>query len=89
MIPTFSKILEQSSPHFVEIKSYMHIGRSTNRLDHENMLEMEEIRKFSEEVAKQSKIFSVMDESYVSRIVVLKNNKRSIDRFISTYQNTN
>lgn len=89
MIPTFAKILEQSSPHFVEIKSYMHIGRSTNRLDRENMLEMEEIRKFSEEIAKQSKIFSVMDESYISRIVVLQNKKRSIDRFIPTYLNTN
>jgi tRNA wybutosine-synthesizing protein 1 len=67
----------------------MHIGRSTNRLDHENMLEMEEIKKFSEDIAKQSKIFSVMDESYVSRIVVLQNNKRNINRFIPSYVNTN
>jgi tRNA wybutosine-synthesizing protein 1 len=89
MIPPFAKILEQSSPHFVEIKSYMHIGRSTNRLDRENMLEMEEIRKFSEDVANQSKIFSKMDESNISRIVVLQNNKRSIDRLIPTYLNTN
>ena len=89
MIPAFAKMLKQSSPNFVEIKSYMHIGRSTNRLDHENMLEMEEVRKFSEEVAKQSDLFSVMDESYVSRIVVLQNNKKNIDRWISTYQNTN
>ena len=89
MIPPFAKILEQSSPHFVEIKSYMHIGRSTNRLDRENMLEMEEIRKFSEDVARQSKIFSKMDESDISRIVVLQNNKRSIDRLIPTYLNTN
>ena len=89
MIPAFAKMLKQSSPNFVEIKSYMHIGRSTNRLDHENMLEMEEVRKFSEEVAKQSDLFSVMDESYVSRIVVLQNNKKNIDRWISTYLNTN
>jgi len=89
MIPAFAKMLKQSSPNFVEIKSYMHIGRSTNRLDHENMLEMEEVRKFSEEVAKQSDLFSVMDESYVSRIAVLQNNKKNIDRWISTYLNTN
>ena len=89
MIPAFSKMLKQASPNFVEIKSYMHIGRSTNRLDRENMLEMEEVRKFSEEVAKQSEIFSVMDESYVSRIVVLQNNKHLIDRWIPTYLNTN
>jgi len=89
MIPAFSSMLKQASPHFIEIKSYMHIGRSTNRLEHSNMLEMDEIRKFSEEIAKQSKIFSVMDESLVSRIVILQNNQRVIDRWISAYANTN
>lgn len=89
MIPAFAKMLEESSPHFVEIKSYMHVGRSTNRLEHENMLEMDEVKKFSQEIVNQSKIFSVMDESYISRIVILQNNQRSIDRWISTYQNTN
>jgi len=89
MIPAFAKMLEESSPHFVEIKSYMHVGRSTNRLEHENMLEMEEVKNFSKEIVKQSKKFSVMDESYVSRIVILQNNERSIDRWISSYQDTN
>jgi tRNA wybutosine-synthesizing protein 1 len=89
MIPAFASMLKQASPHFIEIKSYMHIGRSTNRLEHSNMLEMDEIRKFSEEIAKQSQIFSVMDESLVSRIVILQNNQRVIDRWISAYANTN
>jgi len=89
MIPAFAKMLKEASPNFVEIKSYMHIGRSTNRLDHEDMLEMEEVKKFSEEVSKQSNIFSVMDESYVSRIVVLQNNEQKINRWIPTYLNTN
>ncbi|MBA4454074.1 MAG: 4-demethylwyosine synthase TYW1, partial [Nitrosopumilaceae archaeon] len=89
MIPAFAKMLEESSPHFVEIKSYMHVGRSTNRLEHENMLEMDEVKKFSQEIVNQSKIFSVMDESYISRIVILQNNQRNIDRWISSYQNTN
>jgi tRNA wybutosine-synthesizing protein 1 len=52
------------------------------------MLEMEEVKKFSEEIAKQSKIFSMMDESIVSRISILQNNERYIDRFIPTYANT-
>ncbi|MFB5638426.1 MAG: 4-demethylwyosine synthase TYW1 [Nitrosarchaeum sp.] len=89
MIPAFASMLKQASPHFIEIKSYMHIGRSTNRLEHSNMLEMHEVQKFSEEVAKQSKIFSIMDESLVSRIVILQNNQRVIDRWISAYANTN
>ncbi|MDO8639950.1 MAG: 4-demethylwyosine synthase TYW1 [Nitrosarchaeum sp.] len=89
MIPAFASMLKQASPHFIEIKSYMHIGRSTNRLEHSNMLEMDEVRKFSEEIAKQSQIFSIMDESLVSRIVILQNNHRVIDRWISAYVNTN
>ena len=87
-IPAFAKMFRKASPHFIEIKSYMHIGRSTNRLEHENMLEMEEIKNFSEEIAKQSKIFSIMDESIVSRISILQNKERFIDRFIPTYANT-
>ena len=89
MIPAFADMFRKASPHFIEIKSYMHIGRSTNRLEHENMLEMSEVKKFSEGIAKQSKIFSVMDESLVSRISILQNNERFIDRWISAYANTN
>ncbi|MDH3737490.1 MAG: 4-demethylwyosine synthase TYW1 [Nitrosopumilus sp.] len=89
LIPTFAEMFRKSSPHFIEIKSYMHIGRSTNRLEHSNMLEMEEVKNFSEQVARQSKIFSVMDESFVSRISVLQNNERFIDRMIPTFVNTN
>ena len=88
MIPAFAEMFRKASPHFIEIKSYMHIGRSTNRLEHENMLEMSEVKKFSEEIAKQSKIFSIMDESLVSRISILQNNERFIDRWISAYANT-
>ena len=89
MIPAFASMLKQASPHFIEIKSYMHIGRSTNRLEHSNMLEMHEVRDFSEDIAKKSQIFSVMDESVVSRIVILQNNERVIDRWITDYSNTN
>ena len=89
MIPAFAEMVKKASPHFIEIKSYMHIGRSTNRLEHENMLEMYEVKKFSEQIAEQSKIFSIMDESIISRISVLQNNERLIERLIPTYVNTN
>jgi tRNA wybutosine-synthesizing protein 1 len=89
MIPAFVSMFEKASPHFIEIKSYMHIGRSTNRLEYSNMLEMDEVRKFSQEVVNKSKMYSVMDESFVSRIVILQNKQRFIDRFISAHANTN
>ena len=87
MIPAFAKMFDESDPHFIEIKSYMHIGRSINRLEHSNMLDMDEVKKFSNEIVNQSQKFSVMDESFVSRIVVLQNQKRFIDRFIPAYTN--
>lgn len=87
-IPAFAEMFRRADPHFIEIKSYMHIGRSTNRLERANMLEMQEVKNFSEEIAKQSKTFSVMDESVVSRISILQNTQRVIDRYISAYAHT-
>jgi len=89
VIPAYSSLLRESNAHFIEVKSYMHVGRSTNRLEHSNMLEMDEIRHFAEKLAKQSGIFSKMDESVISRIVVLQNQKRFIDRLIPSYVQTN
>jgi len=84
MIPAFADMFRKANPHFIEIKSYMHIGRSTNRLEHSNMLEMHEVQRFSNQVAKESKIFSIMDESIISRISILQNNERIINRMITT-----
>ncbi len=80
-------MFDSASPHFVEIKSYMHIGRSTNRLERESMLEMEEVRAFADTVSARGE-FSVMDESYISRIVVLQNRRRFTDRWIPAYLTT-
>jgi len=85
MIPAFASLLRQSNAHFVEIKSYMHIGRSTNRLEHSDMLEMHEVRSFANKLVQENNAFTVMDESEISRIVILQNKKRFIDRFIPTY----
>jgi tRNA wybutosine-synthesizing protein 1 len=88
-IPAFTEMFDKSNPHFIEIKSYMHIGRSTNRLEHENMLDMNEVRSFALAVSQHSDRFSVMDESEISRIVILQNKKRFTDRYLSAYQETN
>jgi len=89
MIPSFTEMFDRSNPHFIEIKSYMHIGRSTNRLEHENMLDMSEIRDFATGVSQYSNRFSIMDESEISRIVILQNKERFTDRYLSAYSETN
>ena len=85
MIPVFASLLQKSNAHFVEIKSYMHIGRSTNRLEHSDMLEMDEVRSFANKLVQENNAFTVMDESEISRIVILQNKKRFVDRFIPAY----
>ena len=87
LIPKFAHMLKRANVHFIEAKSYMHVGRSTNRLEYSNTLEMPEVRHFADEVVKQSKIYSVMDESAISRIVVLQNQNRFIDRWIPAHAN--
>jgi tRNA wybutosine-synthesizing protein 1 len=89
MIPAFANMVKKASPHFIEIKSYMHIGRSTNRLERSHMLELDEVQYFSLQLAKQSKMFSIMDESSISRVVILQNQERFIDRWIPAYLDTN
>ena len=49
----------------------------------------DEVRNFATKLAHQSEIFSTMDESYISRIVVLQNQERFIDPKIPTYVETN
>src|SRR5574337_1086250 len=85
LIQQYSELVKRGNAHFIEIKSYMHVGRSTNRLAYTDMLEMSEMRHFSSQLVAQSGIYSIMDESEVSRIVVLQNNKRLIDRWIPAY----
>ena len=87
-VPAFAGMLKGSGANFVEVKSYMHVGRSTNRLERDNMLHIGEVREFAHELARQSGVFSVMDESESSRIVVLQNMERFVDRRIPTYLET-
>ena len=87
LIPKFAQVFKRANVHFIEAKSYMHVGRSTNRLEYSNTLDMSEVRHFADEVVRQSEIYSVMDESEISRIVVLQNQKKFIDRWILSYAN--
>lgn len=83
-VAAFAQMLERSGAHFVEAKSYMHVGRSTGRLERDAMLEMGEVREFARGIASRGP-FEYMDESEVSRIVVMRNSRRPIERMIAAY----
>ncbi|UVS70469.1 4-demethylwyosine synthase TYW1 [Nitrososphaera viennensis] len=84
-IEDFARVMSEGDPHFIEIKSYMHVGMSTQRLKRDNMLGMDEVRAYAGRLCEKMPAFSVMDESEVSRIVVLQNKSRYVDRWIKSY----
>ena len=81
----FAKIIKEGAPHFVELKSYMHVGMSTDRLEASNMLEMREIKSIGQQICLAIQNFKIMDESEISRIVVLQNKARYVNRWIEAY----
>jgi len=81
-IPEYVELLKIGNPHFIEVKSYMHLGFSTKRLKKSNMLTHDEIREYSMKLLEYLPNFKFMDEYPPSRIVVLQNMERYVDRWI-------
>lgn len=85
-IPSFAQLVKRGNPHFVEVKSYMHLGHSTRRLSREDMLSHEEVVRWAkalrDELEKIGARFSYMDSDEPSRIAVLQNLDRYVDRWI-------
>jgi len=81
-IPEYAKLIRVGNPHFVEIKSYMHVGYSTRRLKKENMLYHEEVIEYANKLLQYLPNFKYMDDHPPSRIVVLQNMDRYINRWI-------
>ncbi|MBN1160320.1 MAG: 4-demethylwyosine synthase TYW1, partial [Candidatus Diapherotrites archaeon] len=70
----YAELIKQSGTDFVEVKSYMAVGHSTERLGHKFMPTHEETRKFAEEINKHLG-YELTDESIPSRVVLLWNGK--------------
>ncbi|MEM5882127.1 MAG: 4-demethylwyosine synthase TYW1, partial [Candidatus Aenigmatarchaeota archaeon] len=81
-IKNWVELIKKGNPHFIEVKSYMHLGLSMKRLKKEDMLKHEEIKEWSLELLKYLPNYKYMDEDERSRIVVLQNKERFVDRWI-------
>ena len=67
----YAALLQDSGATFVEIKGYMYLGYSRNRLARENMPEHARVRSFAEQVAAASG-YRFRDENPLSRVVCLE-----------------
>jgi len=71
--------IEKSQPMFVEVKGYMFVGSSRQRLSMDNMPRHPEVKAFAEEICKCCS-YKIVDEQPRSRVLLLM--KEDKDRFI-------
>lgn len=70
LLKDYAKLINISKPDFTEIKGFMSVGFSRQRLGYERMPFHSEIRDFSEKLAKLTRL-KVLDEKIESRVVLL------------------
>ena len=71
-IGKFAEMFEKSRADFVEIKGYMFLGDSRKRLVFDNMPGHEYVREYAQKISAFLLNYSIIDEDYLSRIVLLK-----------------
>jgi tRNA wybutosine-synthesizing protein 1 len=73
-----AKLIEKARPDFIELKAYMHVGYSRQRLKQENMPLHSEVKAFSKKVLKHLKHYKIASEDKLSRVVLLWNEKTKL-----------
>lgn len=66
----YAKMYQDSFADFIEVKGYMFVGHSRQRLLQENMPEHEYVRDFALEISKYCD-YDIIDENPVSRVVCM------------------
>ncbi len=67
----YAAIYQDSGARFVEVKGYMYLGYSRNRLQKDQMPKHRDVREFAADIADHCDYF-IKDESPVSRVVCLE-----------------
>ena len=74
VLKEYAALIENSQSDFVEVKAYMHIGMSRQRLNMDAMPYHEEIKEYAEKLIKLLPSYHIEDEQVESRIVLLMRN---------------
>jgi tRNA wybutosine-synthesizing protein 1 len=79
-IKEFAQIIDKSNPDFLEIKSYMHLGYSRERLNRENMPSNEDLNEFCKELEKNLKNLKFEDKCLPSKIILYMNTGKNREK---------
>ncbi|MBS3090490.1 4-demethylwyosine synthase TYW1 [Candidatus Pacearchaeota archaeon] len=73
----YAKLIKKAQPDFVEVKSYMAVGSSRQRLPYDRMPLHSEVRGFAENIAKHAGL-RILDEKKESRVVLLGKSRKNL-----------
>ena len=71
----YAKLIKKASPDFIEVKGYMWVGASQERLKFENMPKSHEIEKFAMKVLEHLDDYEYVTEHSPSRAILLAKKK--------------
>ncbi len=74
-IEAWAKLIQKGDPDFVEVKGYMFIGASRQRLKKQNMPLHQDITKFSKKLIQHLPDYEICSEHIPSRVVLLAKKK--------------
>ncbi len=75
----YAQMIMKGSPDFIEVKGYMHVGESRERLQRENMPLHEEIAEFCKELEKYLPDYEIVSEHIPSRVLMFAKKKFKIE----------
>ncbi len=79
LVEKYAELILKGSPDFIEVKAYMHVGPSQQRLKRENMPLHEEVVAFSQELLKHLLGYEMVSEHIPSRVVMFAKTKFKIN----------
>ena len=74
-VDEFFGLIEKAEPDFIEVKSYMFIGASRDRMKKENMPLHEDVVEFCKKLEKKLENYEIVSEQISSRVVMLAHKK--------------
>ncbi|HLC90780.1 MAG TPA: 4-demethylwyosine synthase TYW1 [Candidatus Nanoarchaeia archaeon] len=75
----YAELINRSNTDFIEVKAYMHVGESKERLQRENMPLHEEVVNFSKALAKRLDNYELVSEHIPSRVVMFAKKKFKVN----------
>lgn len=72
----YANLIKKAEPDFIEMKSYMNIGFSRNRLAHKDMPSHIQVKNFAKKILRFIPKYKLVDEKKNSRVILLSRGKK-------------